>query len=154
MKKRYIVEIIAFVVLAGVIALSILAISLLVSPPNNSAPNALPLNILHKTAKPANSISLVLDFGDGAIKTLSLDLAPKMTAFDLLSQGAQKNKIPVTTKISDMGTFVQAIGDKQGGQGGKYWMYYVNSLLANVGADKYELKAGDRVEWKFEKPSF
>ncbi len=154
MRKKYIIEIIAFIFFAGVITFSILAISLIVSPPDNSTSKTLPLNILRKNITPINNATLVLDFGDTTSKKFAIDFSSKTTAFDLLSEGTLKNGISLTTKVSDMGTFVEAIGNKQGGQDGKYWMYYINGQLPSVGADKYELKTGDRVEWKFEKPSF
>jgi hypothetical protein len=56
----------------------------------------------------------------------------------------------VVTKDSDYGPYVDSINGIAGGTGGKYWAFYVNGKLASVGADAYETKAGDKIEWKFE----
>ena len=34
------------------------------------------------------------------------------------------------------------------------WIYFVNGKSGEVAADKYELKNGDKVEWKYMKPNF
>jgi len=50
--------------------------------------------------------------------------------------------------------FVVAINDIENGKDGKYWLYYVNGELANVGCSRYYLKNNDVVEWRFEKSPF
>lgn len=56
----------------------------------------------------------------------------------------------VVVKSSSYGAFVDSIDGVKGGQGGKYWMYYVNGKLATVGAGAYKTKTGDHIVWKFE----
>jgi len=68
------------------------------------------------------------------------------TALALLKE---KNST-VVTKDSNYGPYVDSINGIAGGTGGKYWAFYVNGKLASVGADAYETKAGDKIEWKFE----
>ncbi len=46
---------------------------------------------------------------------------------------------------------MESIAGVPNGKDGKYWQYYVNDKLGEVAADKKEVKAGDRVEWRFEK---
>ncbi|MDD5146774.1 MAG: DUF4430 domain-containing protein [Candidatus Pacebacteria bacterium] len=78
-----------------------------------------------------------------------------MTAFDLLKDGTSHLKLDLQTKdYGDMGVLVEKIGQKKNSDDGKYWLYYVNGQLAQVAANKQPLKAGDKVEWKFEKSSF
>ncbi len=48
------------------------------------------------------------------------------------------------------GIFVESIGGIKNGTDGKYWQYYINGALGDVAADKKEVKAGDKVEWKLE----
>jgi len=67
------------------------------------------------------------------------------TALALLQQ-----KATVVTKDSSYGPYVDSVNGVQGGTDGKYWAFYVNGTLAQVGADAYTTKAGDKIEWKFE----
>lgn len=57
----------------------------------------------------------------------------------------------VITKSSSFGEYVQSIGTLKGGDGGKYWSFYVNGKMASVGAGSYVAKGGEKIEWKFEK---
>lgn len=52
---------------------------------------------------------------------------------------------------SELGKYVDSINDLAGGTDGKYWSFYVDGELADVGADAYELKGGELIEWKFQK---
>ena len=67
------------------------------------------------------------------------------TALELL----EDNGYDVTTEHSDLGDYVTGIGDVQATKT-KYWSYYVDGKLPNVGADAFETKDGQHVEWKFE----
>jgi len=75
-----------------------------------------------------------------------------MTAFDLLKKGTEELNLTLKNKTYDIGIFIEAIGDKENGQDGKYWMYYVNAEMPIIAADKKELNARDKTEFKFEKP--
>lgn len=50
--------------------------------------------------------------------------------------------------------FVVGIHGEVNGEGGRYWQYYVNGDLPMVGCSQYVLQDNDRVEWRFEKPSW
>ena len=67
------------------------------------------------------------------------------TALELLKTHAE-----VATKDSSYGTYVHSINGLAGGTDNKYWMFYINGTLAEMGADAYTTKAGDAIEWKFE----
>ncbi len=69
-----------------------------------------------------------------------------MSALSILEQAG----FTLQTKAYSFGTFVEAIDGVQGGEGNRYWMYYVNGTLGPVAADAYGINPGDRVEWKFE----
>ena len=56
----------------------------------------------------------------------------------------------ITTKTYSFGTSVESINGLVNGTHNKYWLYYVNGQSASVGADRFALKSGDVVEWKFE----
>jgi|SRR5688572_15099782 hypothetical protein len=56
----------------------------------------------------------------------------------------------VVTKDSQYGAYVDSINGKTGGDGGKYWTFYVDGQMAQIGAEAYITKGGEVVEWKFE----
>lgn len=99
-------------------------------------------------------VSLLINFGEDKIETADIDFKSGLTAFDLTKEGTEKLGLNLKYKDSDYGVLIEAIGDFENGQDGKYWLYYLNNESAPTAADQLELKAGDRVEWKFEKPSF
>jgi len=100
------------------------------------------------------TVSLVIDDGSGAPKIFETEFNKEITAFDLLKNKAGELNLVLKTKTYDIGIFIEAIGDKENGQDGKYWLYYVNGEMPMVSADKRELKAGDKVEFRFEKSPF
>jgi len=99
-------------------------------------------------------VILVIDNGQGLPQVFEAEFRQGITAFDLLEEETKKLDLTLKTKTYDMGVFIEAIGHKENGQDGKYWMYYVNEVLPMVAADKYELKPGDKVEFKFETSPF
>lgn len=79
------------------------------------------------------------------------------TVFEALKSHTEKNKIELTYNYNfpKLGVLVDSINGVKSGTDGKYWQYYVNDKLGEVAADKKEVKAGDNVEWRFEKvPEF
>ncbi len=87
-----------------------------------------------------------IDYGDGAA-TVSAELSGREgeNVFELLERSHQ-----VTAKKYSFGVLVESIDQVADGKGNKYWIYYVNGQAAKVGADQYNLKPGDTVEWRFE----
>lgn len=77
---------------------------------------------------------------------LKYEFNESITAFDLL----KKSGLTLEFKNYDMGIFIEAIGNKKNGQDNKYWLYYVNGQMPMIAADKYILKPGDKVEFRFE----
>lgn len=61
-----------------------------------------------------------------------------------------KEREHVTTKSSQYGEYVDSINGVQGGTGGKYWSFYVNNKLSEVGAGAYTSTGGESITWKFE----
>lgn len=67
------------------------------------------------------------------------------TALELL-----KTNVPnVKTKTSSIGEFVESINGK-GGDGTKYWSFYINGEMSQVGAGTYQTKSTDKLEWKLQ----
>ncbi len=59
-----------------------------------------------------------------------------------------------TKEYSGLGALVISMGNKENGKDNKYWQYYVNGIMPQVGADKYILQNGDIVEWRFAASEF
>lgn len=59
-----------------------------------------------------------------------------------------KDHASVQTKDSQYGPFVDAINGQK--QEGKYWGFYVNGKMAQVGAAAYITQGGEDIEWKLE----
>jgi len=96
-------------------------------------------------------VKVIVDFGDLLKNEVELPAKEGMTAFSVLEEAAKKDGTEVASTKYDFGIMVNSIGTYKGGEDGKYWLYYVNSKVPEVGADQYKVKAGDVVEWKFEK---
>ncbi len=75
------------------------------------------------------------------------------TAFEALQNLAQQNNLNLKTKQYDFGVFVEGIGGVENTKE-KTWIYFINGKSAEVAADKYELKNGDIIEWKYVTPIF
>jgi hypothetical protein len=76
------------------------------------------------------------------------------TAFSLLDRCSEKNGFSVDSTYYAQydSTLINSINNAAGGTDGKYWQYYVNGQLPNVGADKCILTNGDLLKWSFEVP--
>lgn len=98
--------------------------------------------------------SLIINSGEGISRTFKAEFNKGITAFDLLKIGAEELNLTLKTKTYDIGVMIEAIGDKENGQDGKYWMYYINGEMPMVTVDKKEIRPGDKIEFKFEKSSF
>jgi hypothetical protein len=97
---------------------------------------------------------LISDNGEEEPQIFKAEAREGMTAFDLLKNKADESNLVLKTKTYDIGILIEAIGEKENGQDGKYWLYYVNGEMASVSADKKEIKPGDKIEFKFEKSPF
>lgn len=57
----------------------------------------------------------------------------------------------VIVKQTDMGSYVDSINGLAGGTDGKYWSFYVDGEMAQVGAGEFMPKGGEKIVWKFQK---
>lgn len=103
------------------------------------------------TVVPQGKSTVVIDFGDGKISTYSGIIGK--TAFDVLTDVAVTNEITMDVKKYDFGMLLNSLGGKENSKD-MAWIYFVNGKSPEVGADKYNLKDGDVVEWKYTKPTF
>jgi hypothetical protein len=120
-----------------------------------SRPSSIEKNInIPREDQKEERVFLTIDDGRGELKNFGSPLIEKMTAFDLLKKIAEGSNIELKTKSYEIGVLVESIGDRTNGQEEKYWMYYVNGEMPNIASDKKEINPGDKIEFKFEKPSF
>lgn len=123
---------------------------------------------LSKTASPLTSekleevnqeitVALRIDFDNGNIKNYNgIKLEEEKKVFYLLKKVVEENNLEFSFKeYPDLGVLVESIDNVKNDFGiNKWWQYWVNGQYATVGADKYELKNNDLVEWKYIKGQF
>ncbi|MCX6661497.1 MAG: DUF4430 domain-containing protein [Euryarchaeota archaeon] len=99
------------------------------------------------------SVRIIIS-GDGWTLTDNLVAYQGDTAFVLLERSAQQNGCSVESTYYAQfdSTLINSINDAVGGTDGKYWQYYVNGKLPDVGADKCIVINGDVLTWSFEVP--
>ncbi len=103
-----------------------------------------------KTVSTGFSASLMIDYGNGTLKTFERSLSPNETMLQLLTDAAKESGIGLETKnYGSLGVLVVQIGQMKNGDGEKYWQYWVNNIAPPLGADKYIVQPGDVIEWKF-----
>jgi hypothetical protein len=76
------------------------------------------------------------------------------TVFSVLEKCSTRNHFSIKYTYYEQfdSTLINSINNDVGGEGGKYWQYYVNNgeTPPMVGCDKYEVSNGDSVQWRFE----
>ena len=100
------------------------------------------------------SVNLMIDYGDGTIKTWNtVSWHEAMPVLDLVKTIADVNGIKLVTK--DLGSklsTVESIDDiANDSSKGMRWQYWVNNNYEPRIASKYFLKPGDLVVWKYVK---
>jgi hypothetical protein len=90
--------------------------------------------------------------GDGWTISDNLVAYKEDTAFSLLEKCSVKNgfSLKATYYAEFDSTLIDSINNAASGTDGKYWQYFVNDRLPNVGADKCPISNGDSVLWSFE----
>jgi hypothetical protein len=111
----------------------------------------LPTTAAEETHLSLPEIELILDSGDNKIKKEAV--LPAKTPLDILENVTTSNSIELKTKQYDFGILVESIGGIANTKE-KAWIYFVNGKAGEVASDKYNLKEGDVVEWKYIKPIY
>jgi len=101
-----------------------------------------------------NTVRLIVDYGDGAAKTLAnLPWAKGRTVFDAMKAATTRpHGISFGFTGSGDSTVLTKIDDEQnqgGGAGKKNWQYWVNGTYGDRSFATYELQAQDTVVWRF-----
>jgi Domain of unknown function (DUF4430) len=101
-----------------------------------------------------NTVRLIVDYGDGATKTIS-DLAWSKgnTVLDAMKEATSRSHgISFSYTGSGASAVVTKIDDVQnqgGGAGKKNWQYSVNGAYGDRSFAAFELQAQDQVVWRF-----
>ncbi len=101
-------------------------------------------------------VSYWVNSGNGEPKEYKLNVNSSSTVFSLLQDISAKESFTIDFQVyPEMGVFVKSIAGITNGEDNKYWQYWVNDKLGEVAADKKFAKAGDKIEWKFDRvPNF
>lgn len=104
------------------------------------------------TAQTPRSIEVTLEIA-GVLPAHRVEIIERTTALELLHAESTKAGFLMSEKeYAGLGTLVERLGDFKNGTDGKYWTYTVNGTFAPVGADVYQPKSGDLIEWTFAVP--
>jgi Domain of unknown function (DUF4430) len=110
----------------------------------------------HAAAQPA-TVRLVIDYGDGVIKTIvDLPWAKGRTVLDVMN-AAKAHRHGITFNYSGSGgsaflTQIDDVKNEGGGSGKKNWQFWVNTGYADRGFGAYEVQALDVVFWRYATP--
>lgn len=111
------------------------------------------LNLIEGKTEPnqlLEEVEVRVDFGD---EEEAVELVEAKTAYEALQAAAENRGWLIQVKNYDFGSLVESINDQKN-TSDKAWIYFINGQAATQAADKQELKAGDVVEWKYEKPIY
>ena len=96
-------------------------------------------------------VDLYVDYGNG--KTTSYEgiiIDTKSTVLSILKKKLEQTGSTVTTKSYNLGAMVESINGITNNSE-YFWAFSVNGQPGSISADKYILKNGDVVEWKYTK---
>lgn len=99
-----------------------------------------------------NSVNLMIDYGNGTIKTWNtVTWHEALSILDLTEMVTGAEAIPLLTKATKEGPLtVDSIGGSHNDtQTHTRWQYWVNNTYEPRVASKYYLKPGDIVVWKY-----
>jgi len=92
-------------------------------------------------------VKLIINYSDH-VQTFDVAVPENTSAFDLLKQYAL---LDYTT--SAFGAFINSINNVSNA-GDKYWMFYVNGTLADVGLSAYLINQSMVMEMRYESPKW
>lgn len=100
------------------------------------------------SSKPAtDEVKLVIDYGDGRARKFISQYRPGSRAWDMLQQANAIYGIPLKVENHFLPI---AIGDKENGQEGKEWNFYLNDRRSEVHPFESMLEGGEVILFKFE----
>ena len=94
---------------------------------------------------------LFIDFGNGKIRKFRGGVVEDMKVLDALNQSSIAGDFKVETADHESEVYVEKIAGVENSNHDVRWMCYVNGEATHLPLDDQELKARDRIEFKFEK---
>ena len=93
---------------------------------------------------------------EGVYTNKSIPVAVGDTVYEVLQTLNEDDSelLLVAKEYPGLGILIEGMNGKINGEDDKYWQYFVNDTMPQVGADKLELKDGDVVEWRYEVSQF
>lgn len=98
--------------------------------------------------------TLTINRGEGTTLNFNIEPRENMTVLDVLNEVNAQYNIGLETKKYDFGVLVNSLADRKSGDGGKYWIYLVNGQMPANAVDQQAIRAGDKIEFQFEKSTF
>lgn len=97
-----------------------------------------------------------IESGTNQVETAVSDESRDIVRFTASANGSALEQLQavndsVVVVESELGSYVDSINGLSGGSDGKYWSFYVDGEMAQVGAGQYQPKGGEVIEWKFQK---
>jgi len=141
-KKSYILIVIAFF---GAFILAWFSLFRTINKNSNSSTN-IPQNLFKN-----EEVEVVIDFGADRVMTFPTNYSEGDTAYSVIEKATKDNELAFQIQEYDFGKLVLAI-DGYSNSSEAFWIYFVNGESGQVAADHYDLKPGDKVEWKYLAP--
>ncbi len=140
----------AFLKTVFLMSLAIVLLFVLPSLSSQIKNNEVDTNQSSQTANDKQSGNITITI-EGVLPSQSVTLSAGQTVLQLLQELDNTNPDInlVTKEYKGLGVLVEGIGEITNGTEGKYWQYKVNGVMPQIGADQYNLKDGDTVEWYF-----
>ncbi|MEK6924326.1 MAG: DUF4430 domain-containing protein [Candidatus Micrarchaeota archaeon] len=133
-------------------ALAVLLAGCVAAPPSPGAQYANTSSVVLSAVPESNStpvagVQLIINYGNSSFNASVV----AGTALDALLEAsrAQGFEVGLQAYPELNATLVTSVNGTQNGEGGKYWLVFVNGKLSPVGGDKALLREGDAVEWRF-----
>ncbi len=85
----------------------------------------------------------------------NVEISEGDTVFDVLQKLSEENDFTLDfDPPGEWGIFIKQIASKKNGEDNKYWQYFVNNEQPGVAANRYELKGGEVIMFKFAPSKF
>ena len=94
-----------------------------------------------------NRVKLVIDYGDGRLRSFMTYPKPGTTAWDFLQQASAQYEISLEAAA---GFNPAAIGGLNNGEGGKKWVWYKNGKRQKESPLSEYITAGEEILYRFE----
>jgi tripartite-type tricarboxylate transporter receptor subunit TctC len=110
------------------------------------------------TAQPAETVHLIVDYGDGTMKAINdIPWSQGQTVLDMMN-AAKARPRGITFESRGSGptallTKIDDLASQGGGSGAKNWQFWVNEAYGNRSFGIYEVKPQDTVLWRFAEQS-